>query len=244
MAPETTETSGSDVVTVVGEPPWLTALAWTVLPVAGFGLAWLVKIVAVWAEDLPWAPYQEIITFVLKVVPEPYLTVAVCAIGAVAGLVAAVLLRRAGLGVTLSGDVVTLRRGGHLQEVGRAEVEAVFCAGNQLVLLRPDGGEVAREPWDLRVEPVADAFRKHGYTWLEDDPHDADFRVWTPDEPELPAAANAVLRARELLREKLGDGDPVRELRRELAKMGIVVRDEEKAQQWRRADPPIHRSGS
>ncbi len=93
---------------------------------------------------------------------------------------------------------------------------------------------MAREPWDLRVEPMSEAFRRHGYTWLEADPHRADFREWTPGEPELSAPANAVLRARQIVREKIGDGDAVRELRDELAKLGVVVRDADKAQFWRR----------
>lgn len=224
-------------VTVVAEPLWLTMLAWTVLPIAGFGVAWLVKIVAVWAADLPWAPYQEIVKFILRFVPEPYLTIAVCVIGAIGGLAGAFLLRRAGLSITLSGDVVTLRRGGYHQEADRAAVKAVFCENQQLVLLRHDGSELVREPWELRVEQVADAFRKHGYTWLENDPYGGDFQVWQPDAPELPAAVNAVLRARGILREKAGDGDEIRVLRQELAKLGVVVRDEEKAQLWRWAAP-------
>ncbi|WP_170991019.1 YqeB family protein [Herbidospora galbida] len=225
--------------TVVGEPVWLTVAAWTVLPVVGVGLGWLVKAVGVWAAELPWAPYQEIVEFVVRLVPEPSLTIAMCVLGGLVGLAAAFLLRRAGLAVTLDGDVVRLRRGSFTQEVPRADVKAAFWEEGWLVLLHPGGAEVAREPWDLNVAPMTGAFRRHGYTWLDADPHRDRFREWTPGEPELSAPVNAVLRARRLLREKVGDGDAVRELRDELAKLGVVVRDTEKAQFWRPVSAPF-----
>ncbi|GAB1821727.1 YqeB family protein [Herbidospora sp. RD11066] len=218
----------------VGEPRWLTVTAWTALPVAGAGLGWLVKVAGVWAAELPWAPYQEVVELVVRLVPEPWLTVVTCAVGGVAGLVGAFMLRWAALSVTLDGEVVRLRRAGSRREVPRAGVASVFWEEGHLVVLGPGGAEVAREPWDLSVEPMRAAFRRHGYTWLEGDPHREAFREWIPGEPDLDAPANAVLRARQILREKVGDGDAVSELRDELAKLGIVVRDAKKTQFWRR----------
>jgi hypothetical protein len=53
------------------------------------------------------------------------------------------------------------------------------------------------------------------------------------DLPELPTGANAILRARARALER-GDTEDAAQLRRELGKLGIVVREEAKRQSWRR----------
>jgi hypothetical protein len=85
------------------------------------------------------------------------------------------------------------------------------------------------------AKQIPAAFRTHGYPWSDEgDPHRDEFRRWVKDDPELSPAVNAVLRARSKAF-NLGDKGKadVRELRDEVAKLGYVVRDEEKRQYWR-----------
>ncbi len=80
------------------------------------------------------------------------------------------------------------------------------------------------------------AFVTHGYTWLAGDPHADEYRLWVEDTPDLPPGADALLGARARALGKGGDGkDDAAELRAELAKIGVVVREEKKRQYWRRA---------
>ncbi|MFJ7078113.1 hypothetical protein [Streptomyces sp. NPDC098781] len=51
--------------------------------------------------------------------------------------------------------------------------------------------------------------------------------------PGLPEGADALMRARAAARERDGGADDSRELRGELLKLGVVVRDEGKRQYWR-----------
>jgi cysteinyl-tRNA synthetase len=80
---------------------------------------------------------------------------------------------------------------------------------------------------------MVQGFRKHDYPWLtEGDPHKDKYQRWVPDMPDLSAAAHALLKAREKTLEEKNTVD-IKELRSELAKLGIVVRDEETRQYWR-----------
>ncbi|MFI8832567.1 hypothetical protein ACIGPN_16200 [Streptomyces afghaniensis] len=66
-----------------------------------------------------------------------------------------------------------------------------------------------------------------------EDPYRAEFRRWVPGTPGLPEGADALLRARAQARKSDDDAEDARELRRELLRLGVVVRDEEKRQYWR-----------
>ncbi|MER7897262.1 hypothetical protein ABTX62_14375 [Streptomyces sp. NPDC096046] len=97
------------------------------------------------------------------------------------------------------------------------------------VLLAPDGLERARERCGLNRRRLTDALTAHGYAWEEQDPYHAEFRRWVPGTPGLPAGADALLRARAQAREDEQAGE-ARELRGELLRLGVVVRDEERRQ--------------
>jgi hypothetical protein len=68
------------------------------------------------------------------------------------------------------------------------------------------------------------------------DPHKDEYRRWVEDLPDLPAGADAVLKARARALDR-GDKEDAAQLRLELGKLGIVVRDEGKRQFWRRTRP-------
>jgi hypothetical protein len=75
--------------------------------------------------------------------------------------------------------------------------------------VQPTTGTVVREPaWDA-------------------DPHAADFRLRVEGLPDLPPGADPLLRGRA---EVLGEPDEAAELRSELARIGLVVRDDEMRQ--------------
>ena len=225
--------------TVVSEPVWARALTWTVLPLVGAGAGWLLKSVAGWVASLPWAPLQGPFVLVDRLVAsfgEPQATIGALALGAVAGLVLSFIAAEERLTVTVSHDRATTTRGESSREIGRASVGAVFLDGKHLVLLGRTGEELAREASDLDADRLQAAFLTHGYPWLSGgDPYGNEYRLWVEDTPDLPAGADALLKARARALAKGADGkDDAAELHAELAKLGIVVRDEKKRQYWRR----------
>jgi hypothetical protein len=231
MEPEGSSGGGA---TVVAPPPAERALVWIGFPLIGAGAGWLLKALAEWATSLPWVPFKGPLELVASV-PEPYATIGSLALGIVGGLVVAVLAEQDYVRVTVDDDKVTVARGGSSRQVRRASVAAVFVDGKQLVLLGHATEELDRQGGDLPdVKRLQAAFAVHGYPWAAGgDPHKDDYRRWVEDLPDLPAGANAVLRARARALDR-GDEEDAAQLRQELGKLGIVVREEGTRQFWRR----------
>ncbi|MFJ8596133.1 hypothetical protein [Streptomyces sp. NPDC093598] len=178
---------------------------------------------------LPWAPLEgpaELLTSV----PEPALTLGTITVGVLGGLLLGFSAAHESLSVRVSGTRVTLTIRDSAQEFTREEISSFFRDGRQLVLLGPGGLELAREHCGLNWQRLADALTAHGYAWEEQDPHRAEFRRWVPGTPGLPAGADALLRARAEARTDEGGAEDARELRGELLRLGVVVRDEERRQ--------------
>ncbi|HEV7935146.1 MAG TPA: hypothetical protein VGP70_22900 [Actinomadura sp.] len=165
--------------------------------------------------------------------PEPEATFGALVLGSLAGLAFACAAEWERLTVTVSDEAVRLKRRGATQEITRTSVSAVFRDGKRLVLLGTATEELAGESSDLKAGRLGEAFLRHGYPWREGgDPYEEDFRRWVDDTPDLPASANALFKACARALEKNDTGD-TRQLRTELARLGIVVRDEKKRQHWR-----------
>jgi hypothetical protein len=215
--------------TVVAEPTWAWVLVFTGLPLLGGGAGWLLVAGAEWVSHIPFLPFD----FVLQAVdgaPQPVTTVVAGIVGAVAGLLMAITGWEERLTVAVSQEGVTLRRGRSSRTVPRAEIAGAFADGKQLVLLDRDGGEAAREAGDLSADALRDALVGRGYRWYPDgDPYAGDFARWVEGMPGLPPAADALLRARQKALEK-NDKRELADLRRELARHGVVVRDADKHQ--------------
>jgi hypothetical protein len=210
------------------------ALVWVGFPLVGAGAGWLLRWLAGWATSLPWVPFQGPLEL-LASVPDPQAMIGSLALGIVGGLVVAVLAEHDYVKVAVADGQVTITRGGSSRHVPRASIGAVFLDGRQLVLLGHATEELAREGGDLPdAKPLQAAFAARGYPWVPGgDPHRENYRRWVEDLPELPAGADAILRARARALDR-GDKDDAVQLRWELGTLGIVVRDEGRHQFWRR----------
>lgn len=218
-----------DRATVVADPAWLRLGIWVVLPVLGALLGWGLKAVAGWYAGLPWAPVQGPFQLVSSIAP-PWGLVIALAVGVAAGLAFAYLWAREMVTLTVSRAQVRIESDEVQRVVDRPA--AAFRDGKKLVLLGVDGNEVARETVELSFRRVRAAFEAHGYRWLDADPYADAYKIWVADEPALPVGANALLKAR---KKALADGEKAEsaELRHELGKLGVVVREEKGRQYWR-----------
>jgi hypothetical protein len=227
------KTNGPGGATVVGRPGWEAALVWIGFPVLGAGLGLAVRPLARWILDTDWVPDIGLAR-VAADLPQPQGTIGAVVAGVILGVVLALTAEGEVLRVAVGPTGVTLTRDGTSRTIGRGDVTAVFADGKELVLAGRSGEELARERSDLATDRLAAAFTEQGYPWRSGgDPRRDQFRRWVPDEPELPAGANAVLKARSAALEK-GEQKDVAELRDELGKLGVVVRDQDKRQYWRR----------
>ncbi|MCZ7439486.1 hypothetical protein O7598_23990 [Micromonospora sp. WMMC241] len=206
-------------------------LMWAGFPLLGAGLGAGLTALSGWIAGLAWFPFQDVFELLDGWPDQRSYPLGAGAV-ALAGVALAVVGTRERLRVTVGRRSVELRRDGHGRDVARAEVTGVFADGKALVLLDAAGGELAREKSDLAVERLREAFTGQGWPWVDGDPHRDAYRRWVPGLPGLPAGADALLRARERAIEDSRDAE-VRELHGELARLGVVVRDEGKRQYWR-----------
>lgn len=210
----------------VREPGWVWVLVWTGFPLVGAAAgAGLIRL-AGWAADQRWVPFGGLFRLLDRYSGVP-LTVAVIAAGALLGLGAAWAGAQDRLAVTVGRDRAELVRGGSTVQLERRAVTAVFADGKQLVAVDADARELAREKSDLEAAALREAFTAQGWPWRDADPYAAEFRLWVDDLPDLPPAANPLLRARAKV---LSKKDEAAELRTELGRIGVVVRDDKRRQ--------------
>ncbi|MEU7718131.1 YqeB family protein [Streptomyces tibetensis] len=212
--------------TELAEPAWAIVLFCVVCgAVAGALLPLLARLLLA----LPWAPLEgpaELLTSL----PEPALTLGTTAVGVLGGLLLGFTAAHESLSVRVHDTHVTLAVRDSVQDFARDEISVFFRDGKQLVLLGPDGLELAREHCGLNWRRLVDALTAHGWSWAEEDPFRAAFRRWVPGTPGLPMGADALLRARAQARAEEGGAADARELRGELLRLGVVVRDEDRRQ--------------
>ncbi|PWK81985.1 hypothetical protein C8D88_115101 [Lentzea atacamensis] len=204
---------------------------WVLCPVLGAAVVWGLKLAAVWITTLRWFPFQGVFELVTHI-PEPWVTIAALAVGALGGGVLALLWAAEMMSVEVSHDRVRLKKDDKIFDFGRDQIESVFAEGKQLVLLSPSGAELARESSDLSRARLEQAFTGQGYRWLDADPFADDYRMWVEHAPDLPADVNALFTARRKAISKY-EHEEAAELAREIRKRGVCVKDEKKRQYYR-----------
>ncbi|MFK8848670.1 hypothetical protein [Streptomyces sp. Ac-502] len=223
--------------TTVGPTTSERAVLWAGFPILGAVALWLAGRAAGWVASLPWAPFQGLFKLVASA-PEPLLSIGAAVAGALVGLAMAFFADLEYVTADIGPDEAALTVDRVTRTVPRAATAAVFQDGKNLVLLGHDSAELARLHGDFDTERFAAAFELHGYPWRPDgDPYAADFRRWVAAQPDLSSEAHALLKARAhaLKKDQKKDAEQLRE---ELARLGIVVRDDKKkAQHWRRVRP-------
>ncbi len=213
------------------------ALLWVGFPLAGIVLAWALKVGAGWAASNTWLPLPGQARFVIELATNVApATSILLLVGAVGGLLLAAHTWSEQTTVVVHDDRVEVTGASGDRRVERDRAAAVFLLDGELVVHGARGDEVLREPTDLDAARLEAAFRGHGYPWHESDPRGAEFRRWVPGAVGLPAGAEPLFQARQAALEE-DDTDEARQLRSELARLGVVTRDEAGTRQfWRLID--------
>ncbi|AWB44759.1 hypothetical protein DCC85_11390 [Paenibacillus sp. CAA11] len=220
--------------TIVGFTKSALIMMYGGLGVVGAVIGYFIPSLAKWLLNLPWFPFEGPLKLIRKF-DGPWLPFILGAVGLIIGVILAYIVAKETLRIILSDASVRLVIGDYTQDILREEMGSVFLDKKHLVILGRNGFELAREQSDESANKVAEAFKRHGYPWLDSgDPYKEEFCRWVPETPDLPAAANALLKARESALKK-DEAEDIRDLRRELAKLGYIIRDEKSRQFWRKA---------
>ncbi|MCM3041423.1 DUF308 domain-containing protein [Paenibacillus motobuensis] len=206
-------------------------IIWTLFPILGAVAGWFIPVLAKWVVALPWFPFQGLFKLISSMHGAWGSTV-MTVLGFVGGGVLAMIAVKESLQIRLSDREVRLKIHDEERVFERQEVSAIFLDHKQLVLLDMNGRELLREEADGKPKALAEAFIRAGYDWREQDPFAHEYARWVADTPGQPPGANALFLARE---KAIGrdDKEDAEDLRKELSKLGVTVRDEKKRQYWR-----------
>jgi hypothetical protein len=223
-APRARRGAGMDEPTVLGLSRGERLLVIAGLPALGTVLGYFLPRIAEWLTRLPWVPFERPLRMIARV-HGGWAIVGCVAGGLVLGAVAAFVVLLETLNVTVTGSEVRLDKNDRSRTIARRDVGAVFVDDKKLVILDRESRQLVRDDLEGGAAAAELAFVGHGYPWVGRDPYADLYRRWIPDHPELPAAVNAVLKARDgALRRKAAVD--VTDLGDEVQKLGFVVRDE------------------
>ncbi|WP_229520878.1 DUF308 domain-containing protein [Paenibacillus sp. GM2] len=206
-------------------------IIWAVFPILGAVAGWFIPVLAKWIVALPWFPFQGVFKLVSSMHGAWGSTV-MTALGLVGGGILSIIAVKESLQIRLSDREVRLKIHDEERVFARQEVAAIFLDQKQLVLLDMNGRELFRDEADGKSKAIAEAFIRAGYDWREQDPFAEEYARWVADAPGLSPGANALFLAREKAIDR-EDKEDAEDLRKELSKLGVTVRDEKKRQYWR-----------
>ncbi|QVQ50644.1 hypothetical protein J4H86_17275 [Spiractinospora alimapuensis] len=208
------------------------ALIWLGFPLAGAVLGWLLPRLAEWLVGFDWLPLPGPVELAANL-PELPAAIGGAVLGIVGGVVLALMSESEYVTVTVRDDELRTVRDNRPRTVERANVDAVFVDGKDLVVVGPDAREVLRQGGDLPDrERLRAALEEHGFPWMEEDPHAEEYRRWVDGLPELSTSANALLKARAKALEN-DKADDAEELRSELVALDVMLRDRDGKQHFR-----------
>lgn len=118
----------------------------------------------------------------------------------------------------------------------RDEIQDIYYDDDELVIISSSGHELLRESYDIKKETLKKAFRNHSYPFNLLDPYKACFKLWSASVDELSPPGNALMKARALAIKNI-DEEEIIDIREELSKLGVIVKDNDTKQYWRFVTP-------
>ncbi|WP_285100791.1 hypothetical protein [Promicromonospora sp. MEB111] len=187
-------------------------LGWFAAPLAG-GIAGLI--------DATPLPVPRLLTLI-ESLPLPWTLGILGGLGLVGGGFIAFMTVGEAPQLTVADDHLEHRQEEREVWIERSDVGAAFRDGEDLVLLRPDGGLRARLDADtLSAARVREALTGHGWPWRDADPHEQLFERWVDGRPGFTAAEHEALRRR---LEERKDAVARRQADEDLAALRLVAR--------------------
>lgn len=198
-------------------------------------LGWYLPVIGNWILKLPIIPFEKIIEFIASW-NSLWVSIVAAIIGIILGVLLALIIFAESLEVVITLEDLKLKLGDKEDTIDKKDISAIYMEKKQLIILGKDSNELYRESFDVKKEPVVQAaFNEYHYPWVEKDPFENQYERWVLGHPDFPEKINALLYAREcaLREDKKKDA---KYLRVDLAKLGVVIKDENNGQYVRLAE--------
>lgn len=227
-----------DNETFLGYNRFEKALIIMVPMILGAIIGWFIPIIADWILKLPIVPLEKLIITITSY-NHFWVSIVATIIGVVVGLIFSLIVFSEALKVKMSDKELKLTLGDQERIINKKDISAVYVENKHLVVLGRCNNELYREILESKLETVREAFRQYHYPWKEEDPFMNQYQRWVLGHPDFPENINALLYAREYAL-KEDKKEEANRLRKDLATLGVVIRDDKTAQYVRLAKDENH----
>lgn len=194
----------------------------------GGAVGWFLPVIANWLLQLPVVPWEEIVKFVASL-NSFWVSMIAAVVGIIIGILLTFSIFEESLEVKVTDDHVQLKLGEHVERLEKKDISAIFMDDKQLVILDQNTNEIYREVLDVKKKNIEETFIEFNYPWYDQDPYENEYERWVMGYPDFPEKINALLHAREIaLRDD--KKEDAKYLRKDLIKLGVVIRGENNAQ--------------
>ncbi len=200
----------------------------------GFGAGFAIPPLSAWAAsflpDLP-GPLE-----LAARLPSVWLVPIMTVLGLIVGAWLATEAHRDALSVRVADDHLLVTSKKREKYIARADISAVFTDPKDFVVMGAQRQLYRYSASDVSATRLAAVLQRHQYPWKGmQDPHESQFRRWIDGHPDVEPEVNKLLRRRG----DLVGTDEIAELEDVTAQLhdrGIVVRDRNKQQQYRKLE--------
>lgn len=218
--------------TVLGLTKGDKAILITFPPILGAVLGWFVPTIAGWLVKVPFIPFEGPLEWIATLEGN-WIPIIGMVVGVIAGIIFTLYAFHETLKITITDSEVKLEMKEKVETIKQKDITAIFIEEKHLTLLGVHGAELYRELTDSKKDLVEDAFKYHGYPWVDKDPFENSYLRWVAEHPDFPSHVNTLLSARERALEN-DEPEEAEILRKDLADLGVVIRDKDKRQYVRR----------
>ena len=133
----------------------------------GLALGLLLPLLAQWASQVPWMPFQGPLQL-LGSFNNSWLTWVRPLAGLILGLLLALYTIHTSAVLSFSGDLIRVRKGSRETVIRRDQVDGVRRQGSTITILNATGRELFKDDVEGDRDEHRDAFIRHGYPWESD----------------------------------------------------------------------------
>ena len=201
--------------------------------VLGGVFGWFIPVIVDGLLKLPVVPWEGVIEFIASL-NSLWISIVATIIGIIVGILLTLIIFNESLEITITFENLRLKINDKVETIDKKNISAIYMENNQLVILGESSNQLYREVFDTKKETAREAFNHYHYPWYEKDPYESLYQRWVLGHPDFPEKINALLYAREhTLKE--GKKADAKYLQMELAKLGVVIRDDNNGQYVRLA---------
>nr|WP_257347057.1 hypothetical protein [Pseudalkalibacillus decolorationis] len=168
-----------------------------------------------------------------------WVSIVATVIGIIVGVLLTFIIFDESLEVAISYKNLHLKLRDKIDIIEKKDISAIYMENKQLIIFGQSSDELDREVIETKEDTVPEAFNHYQYPWNEKDPFDSQYQRWVLGHPDFPENINALLYAREhALKENKKKN--TKYLREDLAKLGVIIRNERNGQYARLAKVANH----